>query len=137
MNGPLHLTEIRTRGPSHGTLSAIQFVFSNGVESPFFGAGAGAERSESTSDTGRVSIPDMPIKRVSGLTNVSFGCMYSLHFEPEENPVEIYGKGRSDTGVEESIDIPDNHSIIGLFGKMFNGARVDYLGFIVSGNDPV
>ena len=59
--------------------------------------------------------------------------MRRLTFDYEHNSTLVYFKNRGG-GQEQSRDVPDGHSIVGVYGAMQAGGKIDYLGFILSRN---
>ena len=54
-------------------------------------------------------------------------------YEPNSAPTLVYYKNRGG-GEEQARDVPDGHSIVGVYGAMQAGGKIDYLGFILSRN---
>ena len=60
----------------------------------------------------------------------------TFDYEPNSAPTLVYYKNRGG-GQEQARDVPDGHSIVGVYGAMKDGqagGKIDYLGFILSRN---
>ena len=124
---PLQLKEVRTKAAQGNPLSAIQLVFQNGIESPLFDAkGPGAN------EISTVRVLDKQMNCVSAQVEAMY--ISKIQFEYNDGEAKIVFDKNYGYGSQDVRSIPENHSIVGIYGTYYDNAFMSRLGFIVMQN---
>ena len=77
-----------------------------------------------------MQLSEQRVNRITGSAFTSDGGVAKLIFESESRNVTVFDRGSNKTYFERLI--PDGYTLVGMYGRAYQGGCMDYTGFIVA-----
>ena len=128
LKDPLQLKAIRTLGVLGSGPSAIQLIFDNNIESPLIDS----KNSGASEDVSTVELQRKAVSKIVARTCRN-GWIGNLRFIYDDGSVQtIYDKKSNNRfHNDQTVQVPKNHHIVGVYGFCRPNSMLRYIGFIV------